>query len=377
MPVKNLSAPPQQETVPDGGVRNVHRATKPPRSVILIGAGRRGLGAHLPALDAGGHFRLTGIIDTNERIARLREISALTVPMYDSLEPVLAGQRPDLAIVATPHDSHVPLAKRLLRAGVPTLLEKPPARSAPELATLLKLSQELQTPLATSLPLHHQDGYQRFIRLLSSLELTDAEVSIRASVTSWQGTDSWRLSRERAGGGVLIDLGYHYLELIVACLGAPDGKSVLLTRAPDAGCEVEDEAQVSLWFAERRLQVQLWLRAGPETAKGSELSIRRDGALVYHGSAGGPVGTAPGRERDRGQLPPTPAAAQLEALVASGFLDGQGDWHHMLHRQHAVMLLLDDLYASAEYVAGLPGMAGRPGTDCPADEARLPERTPA
>ena len=58
--------------------------------------------------------------------------------------------------MATPHDSHVPLAQGLLRAGVPTLLEKPPARSAPELATLLKLSQELQTPLATSLPLHYR-----------------------------------------------------------------------------------------------------------------------------------------------------------------------------------------------------------------------------
>lgn len=373
--MKNLPARPQQEKVPLDGARNIHRATNSPRSVILVGAGRRGLGAHLPALDACGYFRLAGIVDTKERIARLREIPALTVPMYDSLDPVLTGPGPDLAIVATPHDSHVPLTQRLLRAGVPTLLEKPPARSAPEIATLLKLSQELQTPLATSLPLHYQDSYQRFIRMLGSPELTDAEVSIRASVTSWQGADRWRLSRERAGGGVLIDLGYHYLELIVACLGAPDGKSVLLTRSPDTGCEVEDEARVSLWFAERRLRVQLWLHCDPEAAKSSELSIRRDGVLVYHGSAGCPAGTAPGRERDSGSLRPTPAAVQLEALVTSGFLDGRGDWHQMLHRQHAVMMLLDDLYAVAEYVTCLPGMADRPGMDCPADPARLPERT--
>lgn len=364
MLVKNLSAPPQRETAPDGGVRNIHRATNSPRSVILVGAGRRGLGAHLPALDACGYFRLAGIIDTKERIAQLREIPALAMPMYNSLNPVLADHQPDLAIVATPHDSHVPLAQQLLRAGVPTLLEKPPARSAPELATLLKLSKELQAPLATSLPLHYQSGHQEFLRLLGCPELTDAEVSIRASVTTWQGTDSWRRSRERAGGGVLIDLGYHYLELIVAYLGAPDGKSVLLTRAPVAGCEVENEAWVSLWFAERRLRVELWLQSDPKAAKGSKLSIRRHGALVYHGSEG----AATKRQRDRGSLPPTPAAAQLEALVASGFLEGRGDWHHVLRRQHAVMLLLDDLYACAEYVGCLPWTA---------DQASTSERTPA
>ena len=55
----------------------IPRATNSPRSVILVGAGRRGLGAHLPALDACGYFRLAGIVDTKERIARLREIPAL------------------------------------------------------------------------------------------------------------------------------------------------------------------------------------------------------------------------------------------------------------------------------------------------------------
>jgi predicted dehydrogenase len=363
--VNILSAQPHREAVPDDTARNVRRATNSPRSVILVGAGRRGLSAHLPALDACGHFQLSAIIDTNERIAQLKEIPALTAPMWDSLNPVLASPGPDLAIVATPHDSHVPLARVLLRAGVPTLLEKPPARSAPELGTLLRLSGQLGTPVATSLPLRYRDSYQRFIQLLRSPELTDAQVSIRASVPSWHGTDSWRLSRERAGGGVLIDLGYHYLELLVACLGEPDTKSALLTSALDPRCEVEGEALVSLRFGERKLSVQLWLHSGPEAPPGSELSISREGALLYHFREGGTAGTAPGHGQVRGPLPPTPAAAQLEDLVTSGFLEGQGDWYQALQRQHAVMLLLDALYAGAERVP------------CLADQTRLPERTPA
>jgi predicted dehydrogenase len=370
-----MSARPDREAVPHDENSKVHRATNPPRSVVLIGAGRRGLGAHLPALERCGYLSLTGIVDTAERIAQLREIPTLTVPMYDSLDPALAELKPDLAIVATPHDSHAPLAEELLRRRVPTLLEKPPARSAPELGTLLKLSHDLQTPLATSLSLHSRARYQTFIQLLRSPKLTDAEVSIRASVPSWQGIDSWRLSQERAGGGVLIDLGYHYLELLVACLGAaPAGLSVLLTHADDARIKVEGEALVSLWFADRRLQVQLWLEAWPDSAKGCEISIKQAGALIHHTSDTGPAGTTP-TVADPQLL--SPAAAQLNALVASGFLDGQGDWYQTLCRQHLVMELLDELYASADHIACPPGIARQQDLAAPANPTVLPERTPA
>ncbi len=386
MPVNSPAARPHQETVSCALADNDHRATDTPRSVILIGAGRRGLGVHLPALDACDSLQLTGIVDVKERIAQLTEIPTLTVPIYDSLDCALTRGQPDLAIVATPHDSHVPLARALLRARVPTLLEKPPARSAPELAKLLRLSRKRRTPLATSLPLHFR--YPQFMGRLRSPDLTDAEVSIRSDVVSWPGAGSWRLSRERAGGGVLIDLGYHYLELLVACLGPPDGKLALLAGGGGDHGEVEDEARVRLWFAERRLQIDIQLRSGPELVKTAELSIRRSGTLLYHSSEDGPA-PAPGQEA-RGPLPPAPAAAQLKALMISGFLDGRGDWHPALRRQRAVMLLLDDLYAGAEHM-GCPSPTADEAESvlCPPPPAAvpdlaslthlpgLPERTPA
>ena len=338
-------------------------ATNSPRSVILVGAGRRGLNAHVPAVAACGDLRLDGIVDTSERIAQLRDMPGLATAMYDSLGAALAECAPDLAIVATPHDSHVPLARELLRAGVPTLLEKPPARSERELATLLALSEKLGTPLATSLTLHYQDQHQRFTGLLREPELTDAEVSIGASVRCRLGAGSWRLSRQRAGGGVLIDLGYHYLEMLVACLGEPDVKSVLLTSPPGTRREVETEAQVSLWFAERRVRVELWLQSAP-VARGSELAIRKAGELCYSGPADGPAATAPDPDRVRDPLV-APAAAQLNDLVKSGFLDGQGGWKLALRRQRTVMRLVDKLYAAAGAMA------------CLTEATRLSEGTPA
>jgi predicted dehydrogenase len=356
--------------------RDIESATNSPRSVILVGAGRRGLNAHVPAVAACADLQLAGIVDTNERIAQLRDVPELAVQMYDDLDSALAGCAPDLAIVATPHDSHVPLAQQLLRARVPTLLEKPPARSETELATLLDLSLKLRTPLATSLPLHYQDQHQRFTDLLCGPNLTDAEVSIRATVRTWHGAGSWRLSPERAGGGVLIDLGYHYLELLVACLGEPDGKSVLLTSPLGTRREVESEAQVSLWFAERRLQVELWLHSAPVSAGGSELTIRKGGELRYPSPADEPGEVTVGHGRISDPLP-TPAAAQLNALVTDGFLDGRGGWELALRRQQTVMRLLDELYEDAEPMACQPETASLPNVACLTEPTGLPERTPA
>lgn len=376
MPVSSPPARPQRQTGPGGGSGDARHATTAPRSVILVGAGRRGFGAHIPAVEACGPLRLSGIVDTGERIAQLRDISRLAVPMYDNLGTALAA-KPDLAIVATPHDSHVPLTKELLRAGVPTLLEKPPARNAPEMATLLRLSRKLETPLATSLPLHYRDCYRPFTQLLRSPSLTDARVTITVGVPSWPGANSWRLSRERAGGGVLIDLGYHYLEMLLACLGPPDTKLVRLAIAADSRYEVEDEAQVCLSFAERRIEAQLQLRSGAAVTRFSELSINQRGVLLHESFPDQEAMAAPKPDEAPGPLPVLPAVAQLEALVMSGFLDGRGDWYQDLRRQHVVMLLLDELYATAEHTGCPPGFAGVSAPAFLADVTELRERTPA
>ena len=129
---------------------------------------------------------------------------------------------------------------------------------------------------------------------------------------------------------------------------------------------------MSLWFADRRLQVRLWLRSWPDSARRSELSVMRAGELIHHTTEAGPVGATPG---GGGPQPPTPAAAQLEALVTRGFLSGRGDWYQAMCRQHLVIGLLDELYASAHHIACPPGIAGQPDMAWPSALTGLSERT--
>lgn len=316
-------------------------------SVLLVGAGRRGLSAHVPALLGSRVMRLASIVDTPARTVELRAASALAVPMFDSIDDAVTSGAPDLAIVATPHDSHVPLALNLLRRKIPTLLEKPPARNGSEFSLLVQASQCHATPLATLRPFLYEPRRRQFVRLLRSPELTDALISVRAGVPTWPGVGDWRLSRQRAGGGVLIDLGYHFLDMFVAYLGQPDARSARL-RTPGPSGGVEDEAIVRLQFDARRIVVEMNFRTGANVPRTGELTITdKEQRLIYSSSVQGRPENELRQTGGSSKLVCYAIRRQIGSLLETGFLDGNGDWLAKLIAQAQVMSLLDDLYAEA------------------------------
>src|SRR5262249_13441513 len=112
----------------DLGVRVAVREVEPCRA-ILVGAGRIGL---VHALTAVHHQRLVlaGIVDRDKAaMRRLAAFAGPSLPMFTDLDHALATVRPDAAMVCTPPSSHVPIARKLLAAGVDVFVEKPVAAS--------------------------------------------------------------------------------------------------------------------------------------------------------------------------------------------------------------------------------------------------------
>lgn len=107
-----------------------------PVRVALVGT--RGFGAHhlqnLQRLRAAGLAELVGVADVAEPPAELAGIH------HGSLTALLAAltgeQRPEVVIIATPIDTHVPLALEALAAGCHVYLEKPPVPALEEVAVL-------------------------------------------------------------------------------------------------------------------------------------------------------------------------------------------------------------------------------------------------
>src|SRR4029077_20610152 len=84
------------------------------------------------ALTAAHHrgMVLAGIVDLNK--AAMQRLAARAGPqlaMFTDLDEALRVVRPDVAIISTPPSSHVPLASKLLAAGVDVPCETPVAAS--------------------------------------------------------------------------------------------------------------------------------------------------------------------------------------------------------------------------------------------------------
>ena len=113
-----------------------------PVRIALVGT--HGFGAvhlrRLAALEENGTAHLVGVVDVAAPPAGLEDLH------HESLTDLLAAttgeDRPEIVIIATPIDTHVPLATEALAAGLDVYLEKPPVPSLEDHWRLLEAAQQ-------------------------------------------------------------------------------------------------------------------------------------------------------------------------------------------------------------------------------------------
>jgi 1,5-anhydro-D-fructose reductase (1,5-anhydro-D-mannitol-forming) len=140
---------------------------------------------------------------------------------YADARALVSDPEVDAVYVATPPGSHLDLAELAAAEGKPAYVEKPMARCHAECERMLGAFARSGTPLFVAY-------YRRALpRFLGAKELIDggalgAIESIRyeyARVHENVAELPWRLQAEHSGGGLLLDLGSHALDLIDFLLG--------------------------------------------------------------------------------------------------------------------------------------------------------------
>lgn len=103
--------------------------------IAVAGAGAIGR-AHIDAARRSATLSLSAIVDPAAAARAVAE--AARVPLYPSLAELLARDRPDGVVLATPNPLHLPQALECIAAQLPMLLEKPIAPSVAEAETLVR-----------------------------------------------------------------------------------------------------------------------------------------------------------------------------------------------------------------------------------------------
>jgi predicted dehydrogenase len=189
----------------------------------LIGLGRIGFQFHAPALHANSHFAFTAALDPLPERRREAE-DAWGVKTYADLGALLAAERPEVVVIASPTPWHAEQARLAFAAGAHVVCDKPVAQSVAEFDTMAAAATHAARKLMAYQP-HRLGTRVRTLReILASGRLGEIHL-VRAARSDYRRRNDWQATLAH-GGGMLNNYASHALDEIVACFGAEPVRSV-------------------------------------------------------------------------------------------------------------------------------------------------------
>ncbi|PHQ36756.1 Gfo/Idh/MocA family protein [Rhodopirellula bahusiensis] len=210
--------------------------------LAIVGCGAIAEQGHLPGAMHSSEVAVTLLVDKqHERTKKLSE-QFNVANTSDQLADVLKFA--DAAVVATPPGSHNSITCQLLEMGIPVLLEKPIALTAAECQEMVDFANKTKVLLAAGMTrrLFRSD---LLLRDLIKDELLGDLISFSIENGydyAWPSASNFILSKEQAGGGVLMGLGSHVLDSLIWMLGDPVAHEYWC----DAEGGIESECRVDL-----------------------------------------------------------------------------------------------------------------------------------
>jgi predicted dehydrogenase len=209
------------------------------------------IGRHrLDAIARSGAAEIAGVADASDALAR--EVAAANpgCEVAASLDALL--ERPlDGLVVATPSALHADHALAALERGLAVFCQKPLGRTAAEARRVVDAARAADRLLAVDLSYRHVAGVAAVRDLVRSGELGRVYAVDLAFHNAYGPDKPWFYDRALSGGGCVMDLGIHLVDLALWTLGFPEvevlaSRLAAKGRAVGGGDEVEDHAAALL-----------------------------------------------------------------------------------------------------------------------------------
>mgnify|MGYP001104550238 CR=1 FL=1 len=211
----------------------------------IIGYGASARVFHAPLIQRVAGLELVGFASrdpqTRGRIEQEQQLRA-----YDGLEGALADPQVELVILATPHDTHAPMAVAALDAGKHVVTDKVMCLNLGEYEQMRQAAQR-SGRLLTVYHNRRWDGDFLTVRKL----LAEGRIGeVRWLELSWSKFGlwrSWRGSRAR-GGGRVYDLGAHLIDQALLLVGKPAVRVHAEIQREWLDADVESQAMITIVF---------------------------------------------------------------------------------------------------------------------------------
>jgi predicted dehydrogenase len=199
-----------------------------------------------PGIRAAGH-RLVAVCDPGEGSRRAAEAEGARA--YATLPELLADPEIEAVYVATPNHLHREAVVALSRAGKAVLCEKPMAARLGDDEAMAEAVRGSGIFYGTAFDQRHHPGH-RAMRALIEAGRLGTVTAVRIVYACWldrawtsvEGLDNWRIDPVQAGGGALMDLAPHGIDLVDFLTGESIAEIVALTQARAQDYAVDDGA---------------------------------------------------------------------------------------------------------------------------------------
>lgn len=183
----------------------------------IIGIGGHGAG-HLRAILNGQGAELAGIADANEALAR-QAGEQNQVPSFTRWQDLLEHVPMEGLVVCVPHDLYDEIIAAACSKKLHVLKEKPVARNLEEGKRFVHYAESAGVKLMVG-------TQRRFSPAFQTMRARQTAVAplfmFRSHYSFCWGPDfAWRGVKERAGGGAMLDMGYHPIDQMLWQMGAP------------------------------------------------------------------------------------------------------------------------------------------------------------
>lgn len=187
--------------------------------VGLVGLGKQTTSVYMPAVLASRNLKICGVVDKSSTLSQ--QISRKNgVTSYKDIDLLFKKGKPDFIIIAVPHSEYLSILKKAVENGVHVLKEKPLSMNVKEGRKICNILKGGNIYAMLTLQRRFNPSYIKFKKTLPKLKnifFFEAKYSISIN----NPHEGWRGQRKTAGGGCILDMGYHMIDLLTWYFGLP------------------------------------------------------------------------------------------------------------------------------------------------------------
>lgn len=194
------------------------QAPDPPGNKLgwaIVGCGRLSITEILPAFSKCEKSKVTALVsghpDKANKLAARYGVDSKNIYNYQNYDSLKDNPDVDIIYVVLPNSMHAEYTIRGFQARKHVLTEKPMATSPAECQSMIDAGRQAGKKLMVAYRCRYEPYNREAIRIARSGELGPTQVILAAA--GWYATDpdQWRLKKNMAGGGSLMDIGIYAL----------------------------------------------------------------------------------------------------------------------------------------------------------------------